>query len=93
MVIDYTITIGNIIEIGSIVGGGFAVFMTLKNNVANLKDDVTAMQDEIRELGKVLISIARFDEKISGLDKRVTAHDKEIYELRHGRGFIRGPAV
>lgn len=88
MVIDYTITIGNIVEIGSIVGGGFAVFLTLKNNVATLKDDVIAMQEEVKELGKVLIGMARFDEKLSNMDKRVTAHGREIEDLRRGNGFI-----
>lgn len=90
MVIDYTITIGNIFEIGSIIGGGFAVFITLKNNVATLKEDVVTMQDEIKKFGEVLIGMARFDEKLSNLDKRVTVHDKKIDELQHGDGFIRG---
>jgi hypothetical protein len=90
MVIDYTITIGNIIEIGSIVGGGLAVFLTLKNNVATLKEDVLAMQDEVKELGKLLISVARFDEKLSNRDRRVTAHGREIEDLRRGNGFITG---
>ncbi|SRR5258708_11174043 len=90
MIIDYTISIGNIIEIGSIIGGGFAVFLTLKNNVATLKDDVIAMQAEIKTLGEVLIGMARFDEKLSNLDKRVTVHDHKIDDLQHGEGFIRG---
>jgi hypothetical protein len=91
MVIDYTISIGNIFEIGSIIGGGFAVFFTLKNNVATLKEDVEAMQKEIKKLGEVLIDLARFDEKLSNLDRRVTVHDKKIDEIQHGDGFIRGP--
>jgi hypothetical protein len=91
MVIDYTISIGNIFEIGSIIGGGFAVFFTLKNNVATLKEDVETMQKEIKKLGEVLIGMARFDEKLSNLDRRVTVHDKKIDEIQHGDGFIRGP--
>ena len=90
MVIDYTITIGNIIEVSSIVGGGFTVFLTLKNNVATLKDDVLAMQQEVKELGKVLIGMARVDEKLANMDKRVTAHGREIEDLRRGSGFITG---
>jgi hypothetical protein len=89
MVIDYTISVGNIIEIGSILGGGFAVFITLKNNVASMKDDVVSMQSEIKKLGEVLIDIARFDERLSNLDKRVTAQGRQIDELRRGEGFIR----
>lgn len=90
MVIDYTISIGNIIEIGSILGGGFAVFITLKNNVQTLKEDVVSMQREIKKLGDVLISMARFDEKLSSVNKRLESHDEAIKELRHGEGFVRG---
>jgi hypothetical protein len=90
MVIDYTISVGNIVEVGSIIGGGFAVFITLKNNVATLKEDVVTMQKEIQKLGEILIGMARFDEKLSNLDKRVTVHDHKIDDLQHGEGFVRG---
>jgi hypothetical protein len=93
MVIDYTITIGNIIEIGSIVGGGFAVFITLKNNVSTLKDDVWEMQKEVKKLGDVLIGMARFDEKLTNLDRRVTVHDHKIDELQHADSFARSRAA
>ena len=48
MVINYTIIIGNIIEIGSIVGGGLAVFLTLKTNMATLKEDVSPCRTSSR---------------------------------------------
>lgn len=89
LAVDYTISIGNIIEICSILGGGFAVFLTLKNNVATLKEDVTAMQKEVKKLGEVLISMARYEEKLQNLDRRVTVHDNKIDELQHGDGFVR----
>ena len=89
MVIDYTISIGNIVQIGSILGGGFAVFLTLKNNVVTLKEDVVAMQEEVKKLSEILIGMARFDEKLSNLDKRVTVHDHKIDDLQHGEGFVR----
>lgn len=89
MVIDYTISVGNIVQIGSILGGGFAVFLTLKNNVATLKEDVVTMQSEVKKLSEILIGMARFDEKLSNLDKRVTVHDHKIDDLQHGEGFVR----
>ncbi|MCA6112653.1 hypothetical protein [Bradyrhizobium cenepequi] len=91
VVIDYTISVGNIIEIISIIGGGLGVFLTLKNNVANLKDDVAVMQKEVKKFGEVLIGMARFDERFSNLDKRVTVHDRKIDEIQHGDGFVRNP--
>jgi hypothetical protein len=89
LAVDYTISIGNIIEIGSIIGGGFVVFLTLKNNVATLKDEVTIMKQEVRKLGDILVSMARYEEKLQNLDRRVTVHDNKIDELQHGDGFVR----
>lgn len=90
VMIEQTITIGNIIEIASILGGGLIVFVTLKSTVSNISDKVDGMQEEIKKLGEVLIAQGRFDEKLAGLDRRVSGHDRQLDELRHGDGFVRG---
>jgi hypothetical protein len=90
--IDYTITIGNIIEIASIVGGGLAVLWTLKADVTALKLDLTAMQTEIKKLGEILVNLADIRGEIRVLETRVTASEQDIRELRHGHGLLRGPA-
>lgn len=82
MVIDYTITIGNIVEIAAIVGGGFLFLLSLKNTVGNLKEDVVGLQNEIEKIGQVLIQMAV-------TTTRLDNHDREISDLKHGRGFIR----
>jgi hypothetical protein len=79
MIVDYTITIGNIIEIASIVGGGL---ISLKNTVGNLKEDVAAMHTEIKQIGKVLIQMAVTNTRLDNVEQ-------EIRDLKHGRGFIR----
>jgi len=83
MVIDYTITVGNIVEIATICGGGFAVFITLRNNVANLKSDVEGVQTDIKKIGDVLITQADQNRRIMHLED-------DVRELRHGHGFVRG---
>jgi hypothetical protein len=98
MVIDYTITIGNIIEIGSIIGGGILVLWTLKADVNTLKTgaetlkaDLEAMQAEIKKLGDILVNLADIRGEIRVLDTRVTANEQDIREMRHGKGFVQGP--
>ncbi|MDB6086567.1 MAG: hypothetical protein JWN43_4448 [Gammaproteobacteria bacterium] len=98
MVIDYTITIGNIIEIGSIIGGGLAVLWTLKADVntlksgaETLKNNLAAMQAEIKKLGDILVSLADMRGEIKVLNTRVTAAEQDIRELQHGDGFVKGP--
>jgi hypothetical protein len=89
LMIEQTITIGNIIEIGVIAVGGISVFITLRNTVANIKADVDGLQTEIKKLGEILVNLARFDERITSLDKRVTAQGRRIDDLSHGDGFVR----
>lgn len=98
MVIDYTITVGNIIEISAMIGGGFLVLMTLKTDVNSLKDGAVAlkqdfenMQAEIKKLGEIMINLADIRGDIKTLETRVSATEQDIRELRHGRGFVQGP--
>lgn len=88
--IEQTITVGNIIEIASVLGGGLAVFITLRNTVANLKEDVLGMQTEIKKMSEILIAQADIRGEIKVLENRLATTESDIRELRHGRGFIQG---
>jgi hypothetical protein len=79
--IDPTITIGNVIEIGTIVTGGFVTFALLRSTVIQLKAEVTELKTDVRELNKVVINMAV-------ADRRIMAVEEDIRELRHGRGFV-----
>ena len=82
MIIDYTITIGNIVEIGSIIIGGLAVLFTLKTDVNVLKTDIANMQNEIKKLGEILVNLADIRGEIRVHDTRITAIEQDIRDLR-----------
>jgi hypothetical protein len=84
MTVDYTITVGNIIEIASIVIGGLYALATIKSNVGLLKVEVSEMQSEIRKISEVLINQA-------DQNRRIIHLEEDVRELRHGRGFVQGP--
>lgn len=79
--IDYTITIGNIVEICSIIGGGLYAIVTLRSTVNNMKSDMIDMKEEIKKVGDVLI-------KMAVTDTRLTNLEQDIRELKHGEGFV-----
>lgn len=89
--IDYTITIGNIVEIGSIIFGGIAVLWTLRSDVKRLKVDFDAIQKEIKKLGEILVNLADIRGDIKALTTRVAMAEQDIHEMKHGDGFIKGP--
>jgi hypothetical protein len=80
--IDPTVTVGNVIEIGTIITGGAITFVLLKATVIQLKSEVTELKTDVRALNKVVIELAV-------TDRRLLSVEEDIRELRHGRGFVR----
>lgn len=83
MVIDWTITIGNLIQILVITGGGVMVFINLRTDIKILKNDVNRLGEAFSKLGAVLTQIAV-------QDARIQMMQNELNELRHGQGFVVG---
>ena len=80
--IDQTITIGNIVEILTIIGGGFAAFVSMRSTVARVMADLLDVKADIKALNQVMIAMAVADQRLSAVEL-------DIREMKHGRGFIR----
>lgn len=92
--LDLTITLGNIIEIGVICGGGISALAVMRSSVRHLKDELadmkqdtkdqfTGIESEIKKIGEVLINQA-------DQNRRIIHLEDDVRDLRHGRGFVRG---
>lgn len=89
VVVDTSISIGNILEILSIIGGGFLVVIrmggdirVMKVDMAHLKTTVTTLTTAFDRLGNILTQVAVQDTRLVALEKRLD-------ELAHGHGFVR----
>ena len=91
LMIEQSITIGNIIEILVIAGGGISVFATMRTTVGAINTKVDEIQKEVKKLGDILIQQARIEERVTNLDRRVTLQDTLIDGLRRGEGRILPP--
>jgi len=85
---DPTITIGNIVEISTLIGGGLLIVFrmggdirVMKADMANLKATVNALTSAFDKLGTILTQVAVQDARLMAMEKRVD-------ELAHGQGFI-----
>lgn len=92
MAIDWTISFGSLLQMAGMVGGGLIVLVTLRNTVAALKDDVTSIQYELRQMAGILTKMAVAETRLDNADTRIARVEADIRELRHGQGFVRGPA-
>lgn len=88
VMIEQTITVGNIIEILVIGGGGISVFAAMRTTVRQIKSEVDSLQKEIKKLGDIMIAQADMRGEIKVLDTRILAVESDIRELRHGDGYI-----
>jgi hypothetical protein len=102
MMIDYTITVGNIVEIISILGGGMFALARVSSKIdvkiallhqdfSTVKGDVIDMKSDIKRVNDVLVSLADLRGEINVLRARVTASNRDLSELRHGHGWVTGP--
>jgi hypothetical protein len=86
--IDPTISVGNLLQMLMMVGGGLWVFFQLradvrivKHDMSNIKERQTILNEAFTQLGTVLTKVAVQDE-------RMNAMAKQIEEMRHGQGFV-----
>jgi len=67
-------------------GGGWK----LSGRLTSIETGMETVREEIKKLGDVLIKMADMRGELRVLDTRMVAAEKDIRELRHGEGFVRG---
>ena len=89
MILEYTITVGSLLQSVLLIAAATAAFFALKGDVNVLKHDVDnvvqnqkAMTEAFTQLGKVLTQVAV-------QDKRIHMIEKKIDGLSHGKGYVR----
>lgn len=81
MSIDWSISLGSILQILVMGFGGLVVLIAMRLDVSRLKADVVDMKSELKKVGDVLVAMAVQGEQINTLQRHVD-------ELRHGKGFV-----
>lgn len=86
--IEYTISVGNILTILGVIGSTMALLYNMKGDITIVKHDIHYLQESHKalteaftQLGKVLTQVAVQDNRINMLERRVD-------ELAHGQGFV-----
>lgn len=81
LMIDSTITVGNIIEIGVILGGGILFLLNQRNAVGSISIQVNKMQEELKKLADVITNNAV-------LNQRLLNVEEDVREMKHWKGFV-----
>lgn len=90
MAIDWTISVGSLVQIVVIFVGGLSVLVTLRNTVTGLKEDVTSIQYELRQMAGILTKMAVAETRLDNADTRIARIEADIRDLRKGVGWVKG---
>jgi len=88
-VIDWTVSLGNIITILTVIASVIGLVYNMKSDIVLLQNDVThlekaqqTMTEAFSNMGKVLTTVAV-------QDNRLTMIEKKLDELSHGKGYVK----
>lgn len=86
--IDWSVSVGNLLQMLVIVVGGLSVFFTLRADVrvmrhdmGNLKERQDALNEAFKQLGTILTQVALQDQRLVQMESRIS-------ELSHGEGYV-----
>lgn len=87
--IDYTVSIGNILEIFGLIGAGLTMFFTMKSDIRLLGLNIKALELEQQKLHNAFERLGAILTQVAVQDARITMIERSVDELRHGQGYIK----
>jgi hypothetical protein len=89
MIVDWSVNLGNLLQIASILGGGLVVLATMRSEARfsrqQLKDHhdrLHEIEDELKKQTDVLVTLARQDEQIKGMSTRIAALEIVLHSAK-----------
>lgn len=93
MSFDWTINVGNILQMATMVGGGLWVIFSLKGDVRVLRHDISYLKQAQTSLGEAFKQLGTVLTQVAVQDTRLSMIEKSLDEMRHGHGFIKGKSL
>lgn len=87
--IEYTISIGNILTLVGVIGSTTALLYTMKGDITIVKHDVHYLQEGLKALTEAFTQLGKVLTQVAVQDNRINMIEKRLDELAHGSGFIK----
>lgn len=75
MIIDWTISVGNILTLAAFVAAGIAIIVAVRRDVAVLSTRMIPLESAITRLSDILEKIARQDERLKAVERDIERND------------------
>jgi DNA repair ATPase RecN len=86
--IDYTVSIGNILTIFSVIGSVMALLYNMKGDISIVKHDIHYLQESHKALTEAFAQLGRVLTQVAVQDQRMNMLEKRLDELAHGEGIV-----
>lgn len=88
MIIDWTVSIGNILTMVGFLGGGLLFVLTMRADIRLISQRLTEVEKDLSQITSVIVEIARQAERLTAQDRRMNDLANRLFrvELRTGDG-------
>ena len=86
--IEYSISVGNILTILGVVGSTMALLYNMKGDIVVVKHDIHYLQESHKALTEAFTSLGKVLTQVAVQDNRINMVEKRVDELSHGEGFV-----
>ncbi len=87
--IDWTVNVGHLITVFTMLGGVMAIFWGLRSDVRILRNDFKHIEKRQDSLDSALKQLGTILAQLASQNTRLDLMQKQMDELRHGKGFVR----
>lgn len=88
MILEYTITIGSILQTVVYTAAAVAFFYAMRTDISILKHDMRNLQENQKTMTEAFSQLSKVLTTIAVQDNRIVMIEKYIDEIRHGKGFV-----
>lgn len=89
--IDWTINVGNIAVIITMIMTAAGIVYGMRGDIRLLKHDLKHLEQNQDSLNEAFTQLGSILTQVAVQDTRISMIEKSVDELRHGQGFIRLP--
>lgn len=87
-VIEYSVSLGNILTIITVVGSVMTFIWTMKGDINIVKNDIKYLQESQKALTEAFSQLGKILTAVAVQDTRLNMIEKKVDELAHGKGYV-----
>lgn len=81
MMIDWTVSVGNILTMVGFFGGGLLFVLTMRADIKLISQRLTEVEKDLSQITNVIVEIARQSERLTAQDRRMNDISNRLFRV------------